>query len=518
MSDMQTETPKPGSMNLFSKTGPRLKAGDYVIEVTQSLSWSGQEQTFQSRQNLSVVVPRFALAPGDVFTVFPPANCEGDFSFVLPNVLLAQPGLPWARSLSQQTDERCPWLALLLFEEGELLNPLAAADPQAPPPMDGAAAYQVSDFFKQHADPSVLWPKLDRENLDRDEDLCQAIDLPPQTFLAVAPRLEELSYLTHVRQVTIEGEVTTQFAVVLSNRLPAPGVRNIAHLVSLEGWDEYLPGGPRVGELEEGSIYHCVRLISLASWSFIARTGAGDFMQLASQVAANNEVLSPPAAALAAQTGEHPENRGYLTVNFESADGQMLAGWYRGPLAPEPPALMVDPPAGPEEALSDFSHQAARELGRLLALSDRPFVQSQLNWREALRTALTDAVEKSGQTISYASVLASPTPTPAAQIRAQAPMFDLEGSLGRLVLSLALPGDTASPLPSVPRGDPSGQAAQLDRMVGLTGPASQRGTEAPQRVADVAGAAPPQPEQVLLDRIIKALAEGRDPTQALLEK
>jgi hypothetical protein len=106
-----------------------------------------------------------------------------------------------------------------------------------------------------------------------DATTCQAIDISAATFTALTPRLAELPYLAHARQVNTGDKVTSiamtsgWFSVVIGNRFPqsttGSGRFYIAHLVSLEGFAPYLVDDPSwpVG-------ITTVRLASLYSWVF----------------------------------------------------------------------------------------------------------------------------------------------------------------------------------------------------------------------------------------------------------
>jgi hypothetical protein len=76
---------------------------------------------------------------------------------------------------------------------------------------------------------------------------CTAIDVPLPLFKEIAPMESEISLLCHVRQVNTEDKELLGmdddgwFAVVVGNRIPEPGKKYLACLVSLEGAQAYLP-------------------------------------------------------------------------------------------------------------------------------------------------------------------------------------------------------------------------------------------------------------------------------------
>ena len=117
---------------------PDLSDGDYTITVTQTIK--GTETIKAKKQNFSdssanatlqfsVLGPRFTLDPQLIEGVFPPPGSLGDHANVLPHILLNRSTLPWermavndAKTIAGQTHDtkELPWLALLLFDEGEL--------------------------------------------------------------------------------------------------------------------------------------------------------------------------------------------------------------------------------------------------------------------------------------------------------------------------------------------------------------------------------------------------------------
>src|SRR5262245_57081271 len=99
---------------------PGLNAGDYEITVEQEVKHSKitSQTPFTTTRRFSVRGDRFALRPTDTQAVFPPPGCLGNHS----NVLLRRSTLPWERRADQNSDD-APWLALLLFYEGEAPKP-----------------------------------------------------------------------------------------------------------------------------------------------------------------------------------------------------------------------------------------------------------------------------------------------------------------------------------------------------------------------------------------------------------
>jgi hypothetical protein len=248
---------------------------------------------------------------------------------------------------------------------------------------------------------------------------CQAIDVDTQTFLAIVPRLEELRFLTHCRQVHVGHKELPRmkhmgcFSVVIGSRFPkgdAPQDVQIAHLVSLEGFYDYLP---RADGSEKRISAAKVRLVSLASWSFTcvpemptsfrqlmcsllgdsSPGGASLLLRLRAGAAYPEETAAEKVARQAAESG-------YVPLSYQTLPGDQTFAWYRGPLAPAVAdhftARRAEPFGSAAETmiydehtgLFNMAYAVAWQTGRTLALADRIFAVTLLSWRrEASRLA-----------------------------------------------------------------------------------------------------------------------------------
>ena len=308
-----------------------------------------------------------------------------------------------------------PWVALLLFEEGEytLLQSQALED------------VVPAKTFKDLGSPANI--------------LCDAIEADTQLVRDILPSREELQLLCHVRQVNVEdrelsaGSSGGFFSVVMSNRLPAPGTKCRACLVSLEqrtdlvradpppfrypGSRVAVPVGPALAEVLEpapiiplprlGSrrpISTTTRLVLLHSWQFTV-TGPGTFRTLMQRldVGMMGARRDPAKPALS--------DTGHLQLPIQDRGGEAEVAWYRGPLAPW--QLTRDPlgpyhsadqcrRATPETGAEDVSYAAAFEVGRQLAAADARLGQELMRWRrEAYKQAArSDTIVKVQAAIS----------------------------------------------------------------------------------------------------------------------
>ena len=98
---------------------PALLADDYELRVDHELgvNTSSKPLPGERRFGLRVDGPRFTMESSLIHGVFPPTNGRGSYVSRLPQIVLRRRTLPWERVLPGTADT--PWMALLLFEEGE---------------------------------------------------------------------------------------------------------------------------------------------------------------------------------------------------------------------------------------------------------------------------------------------------------------------------------------------------------------------------------------------------------------
>ncbi|HEX8174270.1 MAG TPA: hypothetical protein VF543_04015 [Pyrinomonadaceae bacterium] len=174
----------------------------------------------------------------------------------------------------------------------------------------------------------------------------------------------------------------------------------VAHLVSLEGFADYLVDNPAWPSGTER-----VRLVSLYSWNFTCLSESGDFRDLmlnliAGQAQGGGGLLLRLPVTSAQQPSGSPEataqqalTAGYTALGYETMIGDDTFAWYRGPLVPAPRPLFQNASAytsaasamiyDQSNALFDQSYAAAWQTGRLLALSDQSFGTKLLQLRRA---------------------------------------------------------------------------------------------------------------------------------------
>lgn len=360
---------------------PVLGDGDYELTVTHSVPTLGIE----AARSLPFTVkgPRFRLAPSDIGAQFPPPGSSGDFENVLPHITLKRPTLPWERSPEEGASDAPPWMALLVFAADDLVGRVKTV----------TVADLVGDRPKspKRRDKSKT---LLSESTDDLTASVLVIDVPlgtrsknptPRTAFSKAedllPQLNELPLLTTVR--TVNG--ADHQAVVIANRLPVPGVRNVAHLVSLEH-----QFGARGSHWTEGNSPSSIQLVSLAHWEFHCAPAHGDLAQVLSQVEIAPQTLQAEGISAVAQA---IVATGAVPVSEHQQDGTIAPAWYRGPLSPIVQSRNISVPARRAEdlivtdratAMSDISYAAAWKLGQLLCLRNPAVTQPLQRWKRAM--------------------------------------------------------------------------------------------------------------------------------------
>jgi hypothetical protein len=396
-------TPPPTqTFTVAAELPPSLDSGKYQLVLDQDVAQGGTTEGSYSRTySFTVAGPRFTLDPTIVHSQYPPAGGVGAYAEYMPQVVLTQASLPWERTIAGAPPARgqtnvTPWLAILLLDDS------AAAPAPLPQTMT------VGDLLKPPA--GTFGPQgLTLDPIQTTSDECQLVDVPAADFLAVAPAATDLPYLAHVREVDHSQKATPRaagqqddwYAVVVGNRIvQSTGAGQLtggrAYLVSLEGFEPYLPGGS--GSLPAGTNF--VRLAVMASWSFTDNGTAGRFEQLVDDL--DKGPLAGPAPEAAPATGPEQDAAdalamGYTPLTHTTRQGEQAVSWYRGPLVPLPvqPETTTTWPASdaalrfdPGRGMLDVSYAAAWQLGRLLILASTDVAQALFDWRRGNQTKL----------------------------------------------------------------------------------------------------------------------------------
>jgi hypothetical protein len=404
-----------GTIVIHDDVRPPFTAGSYRATTTTTVTVEGAPHELRSERHFEVDAPRFALPPSEIAMVHPPRNGHGAFHATLPHIVLRRRTLPWERALdpanripvpTHPPDElaprgESPWMALLLFEEGEarLLEnvPLSEVVP--------------ADVFARLGAPAGV--------------SCDAIEIDRVVLRELMPSLDELRLLAHARDVDTDHKASEvgdgSFAVVVANRLPRPGAKHRACLVSLEERSDAVPANPpqpTTSTLPPFSAdlmmrrpatnirFHdavlaqprptTIRLVVLTTWTF--EDGDATFPELMARLDVGMFGL--------VTAGEPPvTDTGHVSLVLEDRAGVDQSVWYRSPLVPHDLARDTLGPyhsadqarrISPETGAEDITYAAAFEVGRLLAMADGRAAADLMRWRrgayrEASRTRTLEA-------------------------------------------------------------------------------------------------------------------------------
>lgn len=372
---------------------PSLSAGDWTIEVEHTLDFNPRI-TYGASQNFKVCGPRFSIDSNLILNLYPPAGSTGQYCDVLPNIVFKDAMLPWERTILAETVEDqslpVPWMALLVFREGELLGGLDSPT--------RTQSGDVGDLKCETGDPK---PQKESDG-EITQEPCAFIQVRPDLLADLLPKVTELPFLAHCRRSSmadkaeqgLDSSALTSF--VVANRLPSTEGRYFAHLVSLEGLGVNLnPESLRTSKAE------AVELVSLASWSFNSlKDTQQDFGNLMDNLQHQHDLWLrlPMSETSGAENGSAQQEvreriaAGYVPLPYRLRTGEETFAWYRGPCVPLLPdssdlgtfstadsALIYDSRFG----VFDASLATAWQAGRSLALADRAFGQAMYSYRQA---------------------------------------------------------------------------------------------------------------------------------------
>ncbi|MQY03216.1 hypothetical protein [Actinomadura macrotermitis] len=455
---------------------PAKTAGTYKITVEHKLEQSKKsagkladsKDYFRTRtQHFEVVGARFTLGPQEVHGAYPPPGTTGAYGDLLPHVALERRVLPWERRLdihsrisdkfSAKDCEVTPWMALLVFAEGDLRN-----DPQA---LGCTDTCTVEQFMKLNGLKLTC-------SAEEAKTTVATVSLPASRLRTLAPRVEELRFLAHVRSPLNDSGWESgseaagagpkgqelrrdqEYAFVMANRLPRAGEgragRYVAHLVSLEGHEKLLAGiGEDTGKCPPPGDKP-VHLVSLYSWSFtsvpdskpsfegvveglLALPAGGDAASLLLQGPPVDTAPMPQdvpgvPAAVKNQVVQHVRRRlaqGYVPLmhydDTHDRAPRTEVTWYRGPLIPyaeegqarqgksfECETNALDYRRRSDE-LDMVGYAAAWTLGRGLALADEEFATAVAGYLDACRAECAQFAQ-SREVIDPAAFFSAPAP------------------------------------------------------------------------------------------------------------
>jgi len=418
---------------------PPLRDGTYTLTVQESVP-KQTPQDFPAAATFVVQGERFALAPGEIVSVFPPALANGEFAGAFAHVVLSRRTLPWERSLrdGDQTLAEYPWLAILVFDDATAPTPTRVTAADLVPKGTPITVTESTVTGTGTLPPNIL--SYGADTLvplgygETPADDCVVIDIDLATFNQIAPAVADLQYLAHLRDLR-DADSDVQSAVVVGNRIPAVGTPCRAVLVSLENMADYLPLADGTPSTSIPAGIDTVRLLAYTNWTYTANAleqnllnlleglntapaGSPDTVRLpiagdapdatrvqqaaAAQAAAakGTGTLSPDDATVIVQNALA---MGYVPLDHHLRHGGHTVSWYRGPLAPYPVTTTISVPVGgpdaanrydPQAGLFDVSYGAAWQLGQLLALQNSGVATAIYAWRQTVRQDQAAAAEQ----------------------------------------------------------------------------------------------------------------------------
>ncbi|MFW5418593.1 hypothetical protein J0910_18430 [Nocardiopsis sp. CNT-189] len=375
-----------GKLTFSDNLVPRAPQGTYRITVDHEVfSGDPAASLTTADQTVHVTGTRLALAEGDVHGVYPPRGAAGAYTDLLAHIALERRIIPWENRPAGEP-AGTPWIALLLFGEGELLD-----DPHCLGEVEEGRAEDL--LTPSSPPPDLALPAITLADDGEKKLGVHTVRTRAEVFKALVPSLDVLAYRTHVRSPlpgenlprAAENEAERreqEYAFAVSDRLPAEtGGRYVAHLVSLEGHEEHVRR--KVGKEN-------IRLLSLHSWTFTstADTGARTFADIAERLVRPGkerpaELLLRPTAREADDPTAYTRHLAHRLENGwvplrHLGDAEHDYVFYRGPLVPFP----VESAARDGEwwrtttdpyGVRETGHHAAWTLGRGLALADQEF-------------------------------------------------------------------------------------------------------------------------------------------------
>lgn len=422
-----------GDIQFFDSIQPPLKTEKYTVTATQTVknvisagagNTPENDPVYKATKSLNINGPRFQIQPNLIHSIFPPANQRGNYANYLPNMVFTDFSLPWSRAINPvdtKQYENVPWLSLLTIHQEEF----EGNTPLVPEPKTVTTKQLVSPG------DGILAPNLETDFKGDDDTKVKVIDINLAFFQAIAPKLDELPFLSHSRAVNTDGKVVLNmdadgcFSLCMGNRMPAVGKKNQILLVSLEGHQDHLNGSTLSGD------YDTIRLVQLGGWEFNTTDFAKEFLNMMEALCdADNGGVSLIQLEANKLTEENDVAKealeiGYVALKNDMRVGENATSWYRSPLTPAPtkrsanlstddgnygPYIYSDHAMhyDPETGIFNHAYSAAWQIGRLLALSDASFAQGIFNWRsEYLRSIVFEARQTQTREAAASLVAAS---------------------------------------------------------------------------------------------------------------
>lgn len=311
--ELLVEPPVGDNVYFIDHQIPDIKSGTYELKATQKLTTPSatlNAATSSPAQQFYIDGPRFLLEPSDILSVFPPAGSTGDHRHVLPHLALKRISIPWETSRlkldwesGDTVADEDPWLALLLFDETD---------------MPEVQTEKLKDLHGINAN-------FEFHDEDQKVNTIEILKTQAQTLL----KGKDLRFLAHIRQTAAGaegGEVLSEQAFLLGNRLAKSNATSTVHLVSLANF-------PTANDAASN-----VKFISLYNWSYICPKAAPTFRNLMMDLDARAFRLYGNEGN-ANKSLTNYTNKGYVPMPHFLRKGKQTFSWYRSPLLPDASCL-----------------------------------------------------------------------------------------------------------------------------------------------------------------------------------
>lgn len=432
------KTVKQQKIKFYQDAQPGLQDGNYAIVATQNVGSESKkipDSPYTHESWFAVLGPRFSLPPGDIISMFPPPFSLGEFSNVLPHVVLSRTSLPWGRSLGvNDAANDAPWLGVILFDEGD---PAPAI--QEKTLLDLLPTTEQSEQNSWGLlPPDTYFPKFELDFGESWSDPCFVVDLPVQLFTQVMPTADDLGWLAHVREIELINKSETylrrlrispadlnavgQVAEVVGNRFALRGKKSVAHLVCLENFGPVLPGASGQSNLDPQ--IKTVRLVSLKNWTFSAVSQDYTFAGLLLNVNRPGGVFTQDTLQIPLTGGKggpgdaivaNAFNMGFAAFDHTTRLGDKTVSWFHGPFVPYNLQTTIPFPGNvadqftrynPDSGMFDVSYSAAWQLGRLLGLQSSSYATALYNWKRGVTQDVIQSIEQKFLSLSYSEMVA----------------------------------------------------------------------------------------------------------------
>lgn len=374
---------KTETLRLFDSVSKGLPPGVWTVKVRQTVEKdkksivttdeSGNGNDIVSQQRILVENPVFGFKRDCVMQRTPLPGTQGAYTDVVPHVVLN--GCVAAGDMG---------LCLLVLKEGEL---------------EASGEILAGNYRERGKQPDILTDDIVCLSEEKKKQSFSYIRLSRPVFEALAPKKEELPFLSHYRQVYIgdkpELDLDAEgiFTVVLGNRIPAysGGERSDyqIHVVALAGIYRQIE--------KEKKDWKSVELLSLDSWSFTVSGKKPDsFQDLCKRLSDEKTEwmfrLSAPEKEDGMETAARRLQEGYLPLLYHTRLGDEGICWGRSACVPVP-VEQLPPGFVPEsgdaalcyderDGVFDISYSLAFETGRIIAAEDESFLDALFSLRQ----------------------------------------------------------------------------------------------------------------------------------------